>query len=59
MLARLGTADLITVLAFSVSWQTIYYENANAIPSLSPINLPRLLMLPGVLRVEHVEIRNF
>jgi len=30
---------LITVLFFSVSWQTIYYENANAISSLSPINL--------------------
>jgi len=25
---------------FSVSWQTIYYENENAISSLLPINLP-------------------
>jgi len=35
---------LITVLFFSVSWQTIYYENANAISSLSPINLLLLLL---------------
>ena len=41
MLACLGTPDLITVLFFSVSWQTIYYENENAISSLSPINLLR------------------
>ena len=39
MLACLGTPDLITVLFFSVSWQTICYENENAIFSLSPINL--------------------
>jgi len=39
MLACLGTPDLIIVLAFSVTWQTIYYENANAISSLSSINL--------------------
>jgi len=37
MLACLGTPDLITVLVLSVSWRTVYYENA--IPSLSPINL--------------------
>jgi len=35
----LGTPDMITVLFFSVSWQTAYYENVNAIPSLSPINI--------------------
>jgi len=45
MLACLGTLDLITVLFFSVSWQTVYYENENAIPSLSPINLLLLLLL--------------
>jgi len=28
MLACLGTPDLITVLFFSVYWQTVYYENA-------------------------------
>ena len=39
MLVCLGTPDLITVLFFSVSWQTIYYENANAISFVSPINL--------------------
>ena len=44
MLACLGTPDLITVLFFSVSWQTTYYENANAISSLSPINLLLLLL---------------
>jgi len=44
MLACLGTPDLITVLFFSVSWQTIYCENANAIFSLSPINLLLLLV---------------
>jgi len=38
MLACLGTPDLLTVLILSVSWQTVYYEDANAIPSLSPIN---------------------
>jgi len=36
MLAFLGTPDMITVLLFSVSWQTVYYENVNAILSLSP-----------------------
>jgi len=41
MLACLGTPDLITVLVFSVSWQTICYENA--LSSLSPINLLLLL----------------
>jgi len=39
MLACLGAPDLITVLFFSMSWHTVYYENANAMPSLSPINL--------------------
>jgi len=43
MLAYLGTPDLITVLFFSVSWQTIHYENA--ISSLSLINLLLLLLL--------------
>jgi len=39
MLACLGTLVLITVVFSSVSWQTIYSENENAISSLSPINL--------------------
>jgi len=43
MLAYLGTPDLITVLFFSVSWQTIHYENA--ISSLSLISLLLLLLL--------------
>ena len=45
MLAWLGTPDVITVLFFSVSWQTIYYENANAISSLSAMKLLQLLLL--------------
>jgi len=42
MLACLGTPDLMNVLFFWASWQTIYYENA--ISSLSPINLLLLLL---------------
>jgi len=45
ILACFGAPDLITVLFFSVSSQTIYYENANAISSLSPINLLLLLLM--------------
>jgi len=29
---------MITVLFFSVSWQTVSYENVNAMPSLLPLN---------------------
>jgi len=44
--------DLITVLLFSVYWQTVYCENANAIPSLSPINLLLLLLALLLLLVD-------
>jgi len=37
MLACLGTPDLINRSVISVPWQTVYYENENAIPSLSPM----------------------
>jgi len=30
---------MIAVLFFSVSWQTVHYENVDAIPFLSPVNL--------------------
>jgi len=36
---------MITVLCFSVTRQTVYYENVNAISSLSPINLLLLLLI--------------
>jgi len=54
MLVCLGTPDLITVLFFSVSWQTVYYENANAIPSLSPINLLLLLSWEFLLKLQFI-----
>jgi len=52
MLACLGTINLITVLFFSVPWQTVYNENANAIPSLLPINLLLLTCLKLVVVCE-------
>jgi len=39
MLAFLGTPDMITVLFFLVSYQTVFYENVNAVPSLLLVNL--------------------
>jgi len=50
MLACLGTHDLITVF-FSVSWQTVYRENANAVPFLSP---HLLLLLKCTVFFHHI-----
>jgi len=58
MLACLGTPDLITVLFFSASWQTVYYENANAIPSLSPINLTTTTTCPPCRNALHIKSRH-
>ena len=55
MLACLGTPDLITVLVLSVSWRTVYYENA--IPSLSPINLLTYLLSPCETKLQPPELK--
>ena len=43
MLASLGTPDMITVLVFTLSWQTVYFGNVTASSRLSLINLLALL----------------
>jgi len=38
LLAFMRTPDMITVLFFSLSWQTVYFGNVNILSPLSPIN---------------------
>jgi len=65
MLTFLGTPDMITVLFFSVSWQTVYYETVNALSFLSPINslLPltdvqggQMILLPSPFRSTMINV---